>query len=40
VTSHALDKIMTGEEIGDFIDEVVVHFEAQMLEQLTNGEIV
>jgi hypothetical protein len=40
VTSHSLDKILTGEEIGDFIDEVVVHFEAKALEQLTKGEIV
>ena len=40
VTSHALDKILTGEEIGGFIDEVVVHFEAKALEQLTDGGLV
>eukprot|EP00026_Physarum_polycephalum_P009196 Phypoly_transcript_09310.p1 GENE.Phypoly_transcript_09310~~Phypoly_transcript_09310.p1 ORF type:complete len:434 (+),score=69.05 Phypoly_transcript_09310:88-1389(+) len=39
VTSHSLDKILSGEEIGDFIDEVVVHFEAKALEELTKGGV-
>lgn len=37
VTSHSLDKVLAGEdELVDFLDEIVLHFEAQQLEAIIN----
>lgn len=39
VTSHSLERVLSGEDISDFIDEIVVHFEAQELELLMKGDL-